>query len=378
MRTWIKKGVDTYLNLKSFKADKPYLIIESDDWGSLRTKNNKTKDKLTKINQASSKNSFTLLDSIATAEDLYNLYEVLGSVRDKLGNPSCLTANVCTANPDFDKIKAYDFKTFFYKPFTEALDEYSENESLFKIWQKGYKENFFKPQLHGREHVHALAWLNELKAGNKDLIKAFQLESWGIIYESDILQKRKNLQASLDFYYLENESNYHKEWINDGASIFKSAFGYHSKSFIAPAYTWHSDLNQILADTQIKTLQGIKLQYQPRKKNKSGYKQIPHYTGEMHKKSGLIYTTRNAFFEPHAAPNKDWVDICLSGVKKAFDHNMPAIVGSHRINYVGRLDEKHRDKNLKMMKTILKQIKKSYPSVEFIDSGELANKLTNN
>ena len=133
-----------------------------------------------------------------------------------------------------------------------------------------------------------------------------------------------------------------------------------------------------MADSGIKTLQGIKLQYQPRNKSKTDYKRKPHYTGEIDKKSGLIYTTRNAFFEPHSAPDKDWIDICLTGVKNAFDNNLPAIIGSHRINFIGRLDEKHRDRNLKMLKEILKQIKIKYPNVQFIDSGQFADILTKN
>jgi ribosomal protein S19E (S16A) len=107
-------------------------------------------------------------------------------------------------------------------------------------------------------------------------------------------------------------------------------------------------------------------------KNKK-YKEILHYIGQIDKKSNIIYTNRNSFFEPYTAPDKDWVDICMSGVKRAIDLKKPIIIGSHRINYVGRLDTKHRDKNLKTLKLILKQIVKHYPDVEFIDSGQLAD-----
>ena len=375
MRGWFKKGVDAYLNLKSFKTDKPYVIIESDDWGSLRTRDKNTRDKLNAINPKIKNDSYIQLDSIATQEDLEALFEVLNSVNDVNGNPACITANICTANPDFKAIKLSGYKDFIYRPFTETLEEYTKGKSLFKIWQSGNKEKLFKPQLHGREHVHAMAWLKELRAGNTDLLKAFELESWGIPYKALIKQRRTNLQAALDNYNYNAESEYHKEWIRDSASIFKSSFGYDSLSFIAPAYTWHSDLHKTLAQTGIKTLQGIKLQYQPKPNSKPSYKRKPHYIGEVDKKSGLIYTNRNAFFEPHIAPDKDWVDISLSGVKKAFDNNNPAILSSHRINYIGRLDEKHRDKNLKMFKAILKKITINYPDVEFIDSSKLAGLL---
>jgi hypothetical protein len=42
---------------------------------------------------------------------------------------------------------------------------------------------------------------------------------------------------------------------------------------------------------------------------------------------------------------------------------------------VGRLDESHRDKNLRQFKTLLQLIQKKYPEVEFKDSGTLAQIL---
>ena len=33
MHGWIKKGIDVYLNYKSFKTNRRLVIIESDDWG---------------------------------------------------------------------------------------------------------------------------------------------------------------------------------------------------------------------------------------------------------------------------------------------------------------------------------------------------------
>ena len=107
------------------------------------------------------------------------------------------------------------------------------------------------------------------------------------------------------------------------------------------------------------------------------YKEILHYIGQVDKNTNIIYTNRNAFFEPHSAPKKDWADICLSGLKKALDQKKPAIIGSHRINYIGRLDLKHRDRNLKTLQLILKKIVSHYPDVEFIDSGQLANIMSN-
>lgn len=375
MHHLVRKGIDTYLDYKSFSSNRQLLIIESDDWGSLRTKNKTILKHLNVISSAVKKDSYTQLDSIASAEDLLALFDVLNSVKDFKGNPASLTANVCTANPNFDAIKATSFQEFYYKPFTETLDEYSSNKKLLNLWKEGEHQNLFMPQLHGREHVHAPMWLAELRAGNKDLLKAFELESFGISYIPLLFKKRKNLQAALDRYHLNGELGFQKEWIKDSAQIFKNTFGYESKSFIAPAYTWHKDLHKDLAQAHVKTLQGIKLQYEPKNKLSSHYNRKLHYTGEFDKNSGLTYTTRNAFFEPASAPDKDWVGATLKGVDDAFKNNKPAIIGSHRINFIGRLNEKNRTNNLSMLKTILNKIVLKYPKVEFISSAELAEIL---
>ena len=374
MHGWIKKGIDVYLNYKSFKTNRRLVIIESDDWGSLRTKDRSTLLRLNEISSAVSDDQFTQLDSIARADDLAALFEVLNSVKDAKGNPACITANVCTANPDFEAIKAANFEEFYYKPFTKTLNEFSQGENLFDLWQNGEQEKLFIPQLHGREHLHALAWLAELRAGNKELLKAFDLETFGIPYTALLKQRRKNLQAALDVYGMEGEADYHKHWIRDSAHIFKESFGYMSNSFIAPAYTWDTSVNKHLAEAKVKTLQGMKLQYEPKKSiAKNNYNRKPNYIGQTDKKSGLVFSPRNTFFEPSSALHKNWVDITLAGVKLAFEMNKPSIIGSHRINYIGSLNERNRTKNLAMLKIILQKIVLKYPNVEFISSNQLAN-----
>ena len=62
----------------------------------------------------------------------------------------------------------------------------------------------------------------------------------------------------------------------------------------------------------------------------------------------------------------------LIGIEKAFQNYSPAIIGSHRINYIGRLNEKNRINNLSMLKSILKNIVHRFPNVEFINSSQLA------
>jgi hypothetical protein len=54
--------------------------------------------------------------------------------------------------------------------------------------------------------------------------------------------------------------------------------------------------------------------------------------------------------------------------------NKPAIICTHRINYVGYIDSSNRDSNLKKLNDLLIAILKKWPETEFMNSvtlGEL-------
>ena len=88
-----------------------------------------------------------------------------------------------------------------------------------------------------------------------------------------------------------------------------------------------------------------------------------------------LYLVRNAFFEPALDKDKDKdkdpVGECLRRINMAFKWNKPAIISSHRINYIGSLVEENRIKNLKLLDELLKNIINRWPDVEFMTSDKL-------
>jgi len=88
---------------------------------------------------------------------------------------------------------------------------------------------------------------------------------------------------------------------------------------------------------------------------------------------GLISLVRNVTFEPSLVKSNDTVEEVLRDIAIAFRMKKPAIISSHRINYVGYLDFKNRDINLKMLKGILKQAMIRWPDIEFMNSVDLGN-----
>ena len=359
---------DIHYGFKSAGFKDKLIVIESDDWGSIRTETLAQRESRNTIGPRVQKDPYLQLDGLADEHDLSALIEMLYSVKNDQGISPVLTANVCTANPDFQRIKEGNYENYCFEPFFKTIEKKSNGKKILELWNEGHAKGLFKPQLHGREHLHALAWLAELRNGNKDLLKAFELETWGIPYKAAMQQRRKNLQAALDIYNLPNEVKFQTEWLKDSAKIFEEFFGYKSRSFIPPAYVWHSRINKTLLEIGVQSLQGIKLQYQPKK---SGYRRKLRYIGEKDRKHHIRYFPRNVFFEPALQPNKDWVSETLLGIEKAFINKQPAIIGTHRINFIGKLEESNRTRNLKMLKAILNEVVKRYPDVQFVSSDKL-------
>lgn len=363
---------EAYWRFRSAQFDYKIIVIESDDWGSLRTESLAQRNALNKLGAKVQKDPYVQLDGLADVEDLNALFEVLASVIDEQGNHASITANVCMANPDFEKIKSEGFEEFYYESFDQTIARKNNGAEILQLWQEGQCQGLFQPQLHGREHLHGPAWLAELRNGNADLLNAFDLKTWGIPYQASLQQRRKNLQAALDSYNLPYENEFQSSWLKESAKNFEDYFGFKSKTFIAPAYVWHSKMNEDFKRAGIQSLQGIKLQYQPKVR---GYKRKMRFMGEQDTKYQLYYFPRNVFFEPSLFPDKDWYSETMKGIEKAFANNQPAIIGSHRINFIGKITEPNRAKSLKILKLVLEHTLRDNPEAIFISSDQLKNYL---
>ena len=185
---------------------------------------------------------------------------------------------------------------------------------------------------------------------------------------------RDSYMRALD-YERPEELSFIQNSLVDGLKIFEEHFGYRSKSFIAPSYVWNDEIEQTLANEGVKYLQGIRLQYKP-VNGIENLQQKLNYTGKKNR-FGQYYLVRNAFFEP-SLDQKFKVDDTLKRIEMAFNWRKPAIIGSHRINYIGFIDENNRNKNLILLKQLLHKIKSKWPNVEFMSSNELGDLILNN
>ena len=356
-------------NLPGWHTNRKIVVIESDDWGSIRMPSKEVYKYLLGKGIRIDKCHYCKYDSLASEEDLTALFEVLTSFKDYHGNHPVITANAVVANPDFEKIQKNNFLAYHYQLFTDTLKEYPNHSKSFLLWQEGIYANVFRPQFHGREHLNISRWLTCLRNPSKETLMTFDKKMYGI--SADITkEKRKSYMAAFEFD-TEEEKNAHPMIIHDGINLFKKIFNTNPTSFIAPNYQWHSSLETTLYDNGIKSIQGL---YRHRdvaiSKNKNMQKF--RYIGQINK-SKLCSLVRNAFFEPSEFVDQDWVNTCLRDIASAFRWEKPAIICSHRVNFIGFIDTSNRDKNLKLLKTLLYEIQKKWPDVEFMSSDKLTD-----
>jgi hypothetical protein len=100
-------------------------------------------------------------------------------------------------------------------------------------------------------------------------------------------------------------------------------------------------------------------------------KKVIHWLGQRDK-YGIRYITRNCFFEP-SITKKDWIDSCLNDINNAFRWHKPAIISSHRVNYIGVHEPSNRDNTLRGLKNLLAKILKIWPDVEFMTTPQLGD-----
>jgi len=76
-------------------------------------------------------------------------------------------------------------------------------------------------------------------------------------------------------------------------------------------------------------------------------------------------------FEPFEQENVDWVARAIREIAESFRLRTPAVVSTHRVNYVGGMSMPHRDNSLRLLDLLLGEIRNRWPDVEFITSDEL-------
>ncbi len=369
----IKSEIARHLrNLPGWRTKRKIVVIESDDWGSIRMPSPEVYQSCLKAGYPVDENVYEKVDTLESEDDLELLFDLMHKFRDSNGNHPLITANCLVTNPNFDAIQKSNFEKYHYELVTETFKKYPKHEKCFNLWKEGMRENIFKMQFHGREHLNVSFFMDALRRGDRDAHFGFKLGMPGCISldSGDV----GNYYVEATRFNSESDKKEKLAIISDGLDIFQQLAGYPSESIIPPNYTWSLDFDEVTAMKGVKYFQGYRKIKEP---GINGNETVfhTHSLGKMNK-FGQIYLIRNAGFEPSLSKNGDVVNNCLRDIDAAFRLNKPAIISSHRINFVGGLEISNRENTLKKLKNLLESIIRKWPDVEFMSSDILGDAIT--
>jgi len=363
-------------NIPGWRTSKKIVVIESDDWGSIRMSSSDSYSRMLKSGFPVDGSHYTKYDSLECNDDLSNLYELLSKYKDIHSRNPVFTAVSIVGNPDFKKILDSDFKSYYFEPFTETLKKYPNHDNVYSLYKEGIEKRLFVPVFHGREHLNVKRWMTDLQNGNKSVIQAFYEGVTGIDrgINNELLS---DFQAAFDIDKPE-DTEYLKEVLYEGLKLFKNLFDYDAKYFVPTNGPFNNLLESILYENKVQFINSAKKQIEPLGNQK--FKTNVRFLGQKNSLNQR-YITRNCFFEPSSPGNmnaEEWINLCIKEIEIAFRWNKPAIISSHRVNFVGHLDPKNRKIGLKSLDNLLKKITKKWPNIEFMTTVELGDIINKN
>ena len=362
-------------NLPGWRTGRKIVVIESDDWGSVYMPDRKSLEAL-KAKGVPLTTHYVNNDTLESNEDMEMLFDVLRKHRDSTGRCVVMTGVNVVANPDFDKIRANGFTKYEYELFPETAKHFPGSNRIYELWQQGIRERLLVPVFHGREHLNVQRWMRLLQQGNETVRLAFE---YGVSTLSRDIQGQPlpDLRAAFDIDTVE-DLHYLREVISSGMEAFEKLFGFRSTFFIPTNGPFNNSLEELTAELGIKYIGTGKIQLEPL--GNKEYKKHFRYIGKKNRYNQR-YLTRNCFFEPNSweqSREKDWINSCLKEIEIAFRCRKPATISSHRVNYMGTLHPENRANGLKKLDSLLSEIIKRWPDVEFMTSMELGDVIAGN
>lgn len=358
-------------NIPGWRTNRHIVVIESDDWGSIRMSSIESFNRMLKAGMHEDRNHYNTNDALESNADMEQMFDTLTKFLDKNGNHPVVTGVNVVANPVFDRIRQTGFNEYIYEPYTETLKRYPDHDKVYGYWKEGISRRLMVPIFHGREHLNVQRWLRALRSGHKSTLLAFDCGVTGI-YNGINDEPIPKFQAAFDIDTAD-DLPYLKEVIKSGLDLFEQLYGYRSTYFVPTNGPFNNSLEKDLADGGVRYINSGKIQREPL--GQGQYRKNYRHIGKRNS-LGQLYLTRNCFFEPastESPASRDWVDTCLHEIEIAFRWHKPATISSHRVNYIGFLHPENRERSHRKLSELLTRMLKRWPDIEFMTSMELGD-----
>ena len=370
MITSVRNFKKALINVRGWSTSRRIVVLVSDDWGSIRTPSEAALDGLRKHGIKVDKCHYMLNDRLESGDDLERLFNLLQSFTDARGRSPILTANFLTANPDFERIRRSNFSDYFSESIVQTYEASAGADRNMSIWQEATGKKICLPQSHGREHLNVTRWMSDLQHNDSAARTAFDYGVFGLSAHTTVPRRESYLAA---FDGAENEDGGgHHQIVSDALLTFREIFGFESRSFIAPNYVWGPAVERAAGEHGVDYIQSGTMQWLPAQALKVRRR---HYQGERNI-AGQRYVVRNVHFEPASDASTDWVGQALKEIDLAFKLRKPAVVSTHRVNFMGGLRVANRDRGLFLFESLLAEVIKRWSGIEFLSAVELGDTMS--
>lgn len=366
----LKQTAANYLkNSLGYRTKRKLIVFSVDDYGNLRLES-ATARKNMEAAGLKSNSIFDKYDTLESRQDLEALFETLTSITDLNQNNAIFTPFAVPCNLNIDKIKSEGFIKFHNELLPETYAKLEDKypnlyQDTWSLYQEGISLNLLNPQFHGREHVNVNTIEKRLSNKDKELLIALRNNSC-----TSITTEENECPYTIAFgFHNFKENILLAQIIEDGLSKFEEVFGYRATCFMPPSATISSIHHRILAQNGIKSIDTYA--FKSHNYGEEIYKKELRWLGKKVDNLDMIFSVRNAVFEPLLESIA--LEKCKKMIDAAFFMNKPAIVSSHRVNFVGSIDESVRTHSLSELKKLLKWVLDKHPEVEFISMHKLQN-----
>lgn len=370
MISQIKRSlISTFRNIPGKGVKKKVVVIECDDWGGIGVPSVEAYQSLKKAGLPMDSSRYSRFDTLESADDLQALFDVLAQHKDSRGSAAVISPFYNTANPNYEKIKANGFSTYETEPLLASIKQRAKGDVL-GLWNQGVTAGVWMPEYHGREHIATAMWLRALQSGDEKVRAAFE---HGFASYSPEGTPKLALNFRPNFYIEDNaDLNQLRLDMEDGIALFVAAFGFYPTVFNAPNGVFVDGFDEYLVKNNIR-FNAVPRQRFDRDVN-GQYRLKTYRTGDK-TPHGMTLYVRNCNFEP---TEKSYAGLghALSQIQGAFICGKAAVIGTHRVNFVGGMDEKNRTKGLNELDQLLAAITKKWPDVIFMSAKDFTNLLS--
>lgn len=336
------------------------VVFESDDWGSQRVPSRAVMTGLIADGLISGDNPYDR-DTLESARDIETLSDILSSVRDAGGNHAVFTCYANPANPDFDAIRGEGFEHYIWEPVTATHDRRGDRREAQAAWRAAIQAGLMVPEFHGREHLHVGLWMKYLHSS--PMVRAGFDRGFYSVPEPALPPPAKGFRAACFFTEMAEVPEI-ADIIMSGADCFKTVFGRAPSVFCPTNNIFHPLLYPVVRAAGCRAVIRHARNLQP--DGRGGVRSVWGKRGVA--AADLAWFGRNAIFEPALGYG---VEHALRGISSAFAWGVPAIIATHRLNYVGGIEPSVRDNGARTLRTLLDTIVRRWPDVRFASSTEL-------